>query len=42
MVDFVIARTCPHRGEIGCCLLLLVGVNAARPGTVQLNEGIIV
>ena len=42
MIDLIIAHMCLYRGEIGCYLLLLVRVNAARLGTVQLNEGIIV
>ena len=42
MVDLIITHTYPYRGEIGCGLLLLVRVNAARLSTVQLNKGIII
>ena len=42
MVDLIITRIYPHRGKIGCCLLLLVRVNVARLSTMQLNKGIIV
>ena len=34
VVDFIIARTYPHRGKIGCCLLLLVRVNTVRFSTI--------
>jgi hypothetical protein len=42
VVNLIIARTYLYRSEIGCYLLLLVKVNAARLNTVQLNKGTII
>ena len=42
MVNLIIARTCPHRGEISYYLPLLVGVNIARLNTMRLNKGTII
>ena len=42
MVNFIIARMCPHRGKISYYLPLLVGVNMARLNIMRLNKGTII